>query len=252
MATAKKDQEISVLQVTRGRATFALRGTSPLICNAMSAKVQQELLLPAGRKNAVQKKTQLKHDPVQEFRDSMYYARDPESPTCVIMKSTAFKAALMGAALDLPGTNKRQIGRLCYVVGDEVPVFGIPELMMSVTRCADINRTPDVRTRAILPEWCAVVTIEFTEPLLKVESLINLMAAAGITQGIGDWRTEKGSGNYGGFEVVDLKDIKKLMAKCGADEQRAAIDNPVCYDSETEALMSWFDVEAKRRGFAVA
>ena len=71
--------------------------------------------------------------------------------------------------------------------------------MCSVTRSADINKTPDVRTRAIIPEWCLSATVQFTKPLLKENAIVNLMAAAGLTQGIDDWRQQKGSGNYGAF-----------------------------------------------------
>ncbi len=34
--------------------------------------------------------------------------------------------------------------------------------------------------------------------------------------------------------------------------QDDAIANPVPYDSETEQLLSWYQVETKRRGFKVA
>jgi len=247
----KKETEISVMEVTRGRIEFLILGNSPLICNAMSAKARQQLLLPPPRKNAAEKASTLKHNPIQEFRSSMYYARSPESPTRVVAKATAFKGALMSAALDLPGTSKAQIGRLAYVENDEIPIYGIPELMMSVTRSADMNKTPDVRTRAIMPEWAAFVTVQFTKPILKEQAIVNLMAAAGITQGIGDWRVQKGSGNYGQFELVgsDNETFKRIVAACGKDAQDKAIAEPICYDSETEELLDWFNDEVKRRGF---
>lgn len=250
MAT-KKDTEISVMEVTRGRIEFLVLGNSPLICNAMSAKARQQLLMPPPRKNAAERAASLKHNPLEEFRASMYYARDPNSPTRIVAKATAFKGALMSAALDLPGTSKAQIGRLAYVENDEIPIYGIPELMMSVTRSADMNKTPDVRTRAILPEWAAYVTVQFTKPILKEQAIVNLMAAAGITQGIGDWRVQKGSGNYGQFELTDPSNatFKRIVKDFGKDAQDKAIAEPVCYDSETEELLDWFHEEVKRRGF---
>jgi hypothetical protein len=250
MATAKAT-EISIMEVQRGRIEFMVRGESPLICNAMSAKARQQLLLPPPKKNAAEKASSLKHNPLDEFRSSMYFARDPNSPTRIVAKATAFKGALMSAALDLPGTSKSQIGRLAYVENDEVPIYGIPELLMSVTRSADMNKTPDVRTRAILPRWACFISVQFTKPILKEQAIVNLMAAAGITQGVGDWRVQKGSGNYGQFALTDPSDkaFQEIVKTGGREAQDAAIAEPICYDSETEELLAWFDVEVKRRGF---
>jgi hypothetical protein len=157
----------------------------------------------------------------------------------------------MSAALDLPGTSKTQIGRLAYVENDEVPIYGIPELLMSVTRSAGIDKTPDVRTRAILPRWACFISVQFTKPILKEQAIVNLMAAAGITQGVGDWRVQKGSGNYGQFALTDPSDkaFQEIVKTGGREAQDAAIAEPICYDSETEELLAWFDVEVKRRGF---
>lgn len=245
------DDTISIdINVTRGYLTLCLLGEAPFICNAMSEKAYHELLLPAGRKTSADKAQSLKHDPKKEFRNSVYYAREPNSPTLIVMRSTAFKKAAMGAALDIPGARKTQIGRLMYVVGDEVPIYGVPELMMAVTRSAGIDRTPDIRTRAIIPSWCAVLNIEYAQPLLNPIVIGKLFATAGITQGVGDWRVEKGSGAYGRFSVVnpDHPQVKLLMDIGDREAQLAALENPVAYDSETESLLDWYDTEITRRG----
>ncbi len=253
MPTKKVTTEISVIEVQRGRIEFLVRGNTPLICNAMSAKVKQQLLMPPKRKNAAEKATTLKHNPMVEFRDSMYRARRDLS-TEIIMPATAFKAAMMSAALDLPGTTKTQIGRLSYVERDEVNIYGIPQVMMSVTRSADINKTPDVRTRAIIPEWAAYIAVQYTKPLLHEQAIVNLLAAAGITQGIGDWRVQKGSGNYGQFSLVgtDDKDFQSIVQNGSREAQLEAIESPLFYDSESEQLFEWWKEEARTRGFEVA
>jgi hypothetical protein len=216
----------------------------------MSAKSRRQLLLPSGRKTAADRAMSLKHNPMEEFRDSIYRAKDPDAPTLVTQKSTAFKSAAKGAALDLPGAKKAQIGRLVYVVGDEVPIYGTPQLMMSVTRNSDVKKTPDIRTRAILPQWCAIITVRYVEPLLKPEVIGKLFAAAGFTQGIGDWRVEKGSGNYGTYELVAEDDprVKILMQTGNREAQVEAMENPETYDSESDQLLSWFNEEIDRRG----
>lgn len=251
MVAKKAEIEISVMQVSRGHVQFKVLGDSPLICNAMSAKVREQLLLPPAKKNAASKAATLKHDPMAEYRRSVYTSRDEESDALIVVKATAFKGAMRSAAIDLPGSNKAQIGRLAYVVGDEVQIFGVPKIMCSVTRSADINKTPDVRTRAIIENWAATIDVEFTEPILKQEAIVNLMAAAGITQGVGDWRVQKGSGNFGRFSLVGADDpaFLDIVNVGGRAAQELALLDPVAYDSETEELLSWFEVEAKRRGF---
>jgi hypothetical protein len=256
MAAPKREEsgEIVIQTVDKGVMNFCILGTSPLIMNRMSQKVWFELLAPKGKKNATEKASSLKHDPIKEFRDSPYRMSDPKASTLLAILPTAFKRAMGTAALDTPGAKKAQIGRLVYVVGEQLPVYGTPRVFMSITRSADMNRTPDVRTRAILPEWACRLSILFTKPILREQSITNLLAAAGFQAGVGDWRQEKGSGSYGSFELVaaDHPDFKRIVATQGRKAQQDALENPVAYNDETSEMLAWFDVEIKRRGFKVA
>lgn len=250
MATKKDQVEISILEVTQETIEYCVLGKTPFICNRMSEKVKNELLFPKGRKSAAEKARSMKHNPFQEFRDSPY--RLPEgAPTLIAHLATAFKKAIAGTALDIPGATKAQLSRLMWVEGEKIPLYGVPKLFMSVTRSADMNKTPDVRTRAILPEWAARVTVRYTTPMLKETVVSNLFAAAGLIQGVGDWRNEKGSGTFGQFEIVHEDDPRflRVIAEGGRQAQRDALDKPECYDMDSEELLSWFVSEADRRGF---
>ena len=158
------------------------------------------------------------------------------------------------AALDLPGTKKTQIGRLTWISGELVGIYGEPRIFSAITRNSDINRTPDVRTRCIIPKWAAIVEVSFVRPIMREQSVANLMAAAGITVGVGDFRPEKGAGNYGQFEVVDMADERfaDITSKWGRQAQKDAMDKPAFYDKNTEELLTWYDSEVRRRGFKVA
>ena len=114
-----------------------------------------------------------------------------------------------------------------------------------------MNRTPDVRTRVIVPEWAAKVSVSFVTPILREQGVANLLASAGITQGVGDWRPGKGSGTYGQFELVGENDARFVHALKygGRAAQKKAMDSPEAYDRETRELLDWFGVESKRRGF---
>lgn len=242
------EQVISdVLTVKQGYVDCYIVGTSPIILNRMSQKAYRELLMPAGRKSAVQRATTLKHVPVEEYRASAYTL--PTGPTLLAVLSTAVKGALRSAALDMPGMKKAQIGRLTYLEGEYAGIYGVPRLFMSITRSADMNKTPDVRTRAIVPEWACKVRVTFVEPLIRVQAVVNLLAAAGITIGIGDWRPEKGAGNYGQFRIVnaDDADFARIVKTGGRAAQQAALDTPVAYNAETAELLEWFDSERGAR-----
>lgn len=249
---AENANAIMVPGINTESIVVALIGESPLILNRMSQKASHELLMPKGRKNAAQRQAELKHDPLAEFQASPYTLASPESPTLLAMMSSAVKGAMMTAALDLPGTKKAQIGRLIYVEGEMIPVWGIPKVFMKITRSADMNRTPDVRTRAIVPRWAALVTVRFVRPILNETAVINLLSAGGITAGVGDWRPEKGKGSYGQFTIGNPTDADFLALCQGAGrvEQQAAMDAPEPHDAETEELLSWFDREVVISGKA--
>lgn len=252
MANAKANttaESVDILQVERGTLELCVLGTSPIILNRMSEKAKRELLMPKGRKTATEKATSLKHNPIEEYRASAYQIRAADSPTLLAVLATSFKGAMATAALDLPGAKKAQIGRLTYVNGDYVPLFGVPQLFMSVVRSADMNKTPDVRTRAIVPQWACRLSVTYIKPLMRPQAVLNLIAASGLSIGVGDWRPEKGKGNYGQFEIVSDSDPRyvSIVKAGGRTAQEAALETPVCYDDETSSLLAWFDDELSKR-----
>lgn len=251
--SAKQETSIDIIKIQNDTIKFCVLGSTPLILNRMSEKVMRELLMPKGKKTSAEKSSSLKHNPMQEFRDSPYIDENDDAPTYLQHLASAFKGAIKSAALDLPGASKSQIGRLTWVNGERISIYGIPQIFCSVTRSADINRTPDVRTRSIVPKWAAYVSVSFVTPLLREQGVANLMASAGITQGVGDWRPGKGSGTYGQFELVseDNKEFKHLLKNGGRKVQMAAMQSPDPYDRETEELLEWFREESKVRGFKV-
>lgn len=248
MVAKKKEQEVEIVEIQQDRIEFCVLGRSPLLLLKMSQKALHELLLPRGRKSAADKANSLKHEPYREFRDAPYQV--PDGPTLIAMPSVAFKKALAAVAVDIPGAAKAQISRLCHCEGQWTHIYGVPRMHMSVVRSADMNRTPDVRTRCVIPEWAAHVVMTYTRPLLTHTTIARLFAAAGVVNGVGEWRPQKGSGTYGQFDLVDPSDkrFKELIKKGGRDVQVKAMDNPLPFDDETAELYSWYTDEIHRRG----
>jgi hypothetical protein len=215
-----------------------------MIMNRMSEKARQELLLPGRKKNMAERSVTLKHNPPEEFRLSAYRTLEQGSPTRIIVPGGSFASALADAALDTPGATKAQMQRLTRVPDINVPLYGLPELFMAVVRTAGINKTPDIRTRAIFKEWAAYVHVTYVKDLLTERSITNLFAAAGFICGIGDWRGQKG-GSYGSFELVneDNKDFQRIIRTMGKSAQDKGLKEEHPYDYETEELLSWFRSE---------
>lgn len=253
MAMKKTENaEITVKEATTAEMFVYVLGTSPYIYNAMSEKTWHELLLGGHKKNAAEKASTLKHEPYVEYRNSTYQSRDPSTPTFLNVPAVSFKKAIASAALDMPGASKAQVGRLIWAEGDRAPMYGVPKIFCAMVRSSDVARTPDVRTRAIIPQWCVPIKITYLTPNLNAQTLANLFGAAGLLNGVGDWRQQKGSGSYGQFRLAGADDpqVKLLLQIGGREAQERALANPEAYDEETERLLAWFDEEVSRRGHA--
>lgn len=252
----EKDDSIIVTEVMEGRLDAVLVGRSPLLLHRMAEKAKRELLMPTGRKTSADKAANLKHNPLEEYRDSAI--RLSTGPTLLGFRSAGVKQAVASAALDMPGSvSKAKIGRLAWVPGEHLSVYGRQQLFMTVVRMADINKTPDIRTLAIVPKWVIPISVNFVEPLLNPTVILNLLVAAGLYIGIGDGRNEKGKLTYGQFEVMSVTqaqadpNVQEIFAEA-RDAQIEAMQNPKPYDEETRELLTWFETEIRTRGKKLA
>lgn len=250
MAPKTTNETLQIDALKRGRITLRMIGTTPLYYNAMSAKAKRDLLIGGVKKTAAEKR-EIKHNPEQEFRDSVY--RLPAGATLLGFPAPGVKGAMATAALETKSVTKTSVNRLIFMPEDKIKVWGRPYLKMDVVRSADMNKTPDIRTRAFLPEWCAEVDIAFVTPTLSVHAVVSLLSNAGVIVGIGDFRQEKGRGSFGTFSVhgeemdAEMTAVWKAITKMGRDVQMAALDEPECADDETRELMALLRQERIRR-----
>ena len=247
---ATKKAEAGTLQIDalkQGRVTLRLIGTTPFYFNAMSVKAKRSLLIGGGKKTAAERR-ELKHNPEEEFRDSVY--RLPDGPTLLGFPAPGVKGAMATAALETAGVTKTSVQRLIFLPEQRIKVWGVPFLKMDVVRSADMQKTPDIRTRAFLPRWCAEVQIAFVMPTLSTHSIVSLLQNAGTIVGLGDFRQEKGRGSYGTFRVIgegqDDTEWNELMAE-GREAQSAAMEYPQFADQDTIELMELLEDERAKR-----
>jgi hypothetical protein len=252
---AETQSEIKIPALQQGGATLRIIGTTPLLQNRMANKVKQVLLVGGRRKTAAERQD-IKHHPLQEFRDSAEILQSyPEGPTALGLRVTAIKGAMCSAALETAGVTKTSAQRLIFMPGDYVDLYGTPQLRMDVVRSADINKTPDVRSRAYLPQWGAEVDIRYIMPQLSQHSVGTLLANAGVLIGVGDGRQEKGKLSFGCFRVIgDEQDDEwdDLVKNHGRKQQLAALESPSYATPETKELIEFYESEiAKRSGETV-
>ena len=251
MAAPKKDAPLVIPQIRQQGATINLTGNTGLVCHRMSAKAKHQLMLGGRRKTAAQR-LEIKHHPRDEFRASMHLCKEPYTPmdtngapvgpaTHVVFPSMAVKSAMATAALVVAGIRKTDVQRLVFIPSEWIPVYGIPKLRMDIVRSADMNRTPDVRTRSYFETWGSIVSLLYSEPALSQHAIAALLANAGIVCGIGDFRQEKGKGSFGCFTAGgDLPEFD-LAA------QWDAIEFPQPANSESAELLSEYDNEVENR-----
>ena len=225
-------------------------GQTPMYFNSMGAKAWRDLLVGGGKKTAAQKKD-IKHNPEAEFRDSVY--KKDTGSTYLCFPAAGVKGAMATAALETGGITKTSVQRLIFLPESHIQIWGKPLLKMDIVRSADMNKTPDVRTRAYLPQWCAEVTVKYVVPTLSAHSIVSLLSNAGTIVGIGDFRQEKGRGSYGTFavsgaeEMGDYQEIWDEITKEDREVQKLAMEQPICADEQTAELMQYLQEERLRR-----
>ena len=248
MATSKKTNDVvTIPELKQGIMKLRMIGKTPMYFNSMSSKARRDLLVGASRKTAAEKKD-IKHNPEQEFVDSMH--TQSKGDTLLCFPAAGVKGAMATAALETAGVNKTSVNRLIFLPQDKINIWGKPYLKIDVVRSADMNRTPDMRTRAFLPHWCAEVEVHFAMPTFGGEAISTLLRNAGTFVGIGDFRQEKGRGSFGTFSVIgsgDQSDEWDAIVKEDRAVQEAARDNPECFDEDTMELMKFIEEERIRR-----
>ena len=247
-STEKEDIAVEILEIGQGEVRFNILGTSPLICHRYPFKAWQELVLPSRKENRAALEQTLKHVPIEEYRESLYRNRDPKRATMFHLPNGMFAGALTQAGVDVPGAARATLERLTRVADVSIDLYGVPQIFCAMVRNSGINRTPDVRTRPIFPQWACRVTVRYCRPQLTERNISNLMGAAGLICGIGDWRGERG-GPYGAFKVVgdDDREFLSIIKNQNRKPQASAFDQPAYFDGDTADLLTWFAKEVKRR-----
>lgn len=200
-STAKKQTGPLVLErIAYEVVEIPIVGETELIVHKWSEKAKRMMLDKQMNPGARQKKEA--KNPEEDYQSSLYQLEDGSYG----IPAAAFKAAIVGACRLFDGLPMTQAKIAIQVLGEGsqqlVPLTeGEPYMREDMVRLE--TGVADIRYRGGFPTWKAVLRIKFNSSLLTLQSLVNLVDAAG-QGGVGEWRPsapKSASGSYGTFRV---------------------------------------------------
>lgn len=190
---AKATQEVVLPKPDIRVIQVPIRGLSSLIMHKWSEKAKKMML---DKQTQAAKTGRKAKDPEEDYRESMY-----EHPGGGYgFPASAFKNAMVRAGTYTDDKMTYLRGTF-YIRGEQdmVKIDGKPQPREDMVRVG--QGTADIRYRGEFEEWSAVLEIQYNATAISADQVTNLVAVAGFSVGIGDWRPEK-DGEHGRFEVV--------------------------------------------------
>ena len=204
MATANSNI-ITIPEIKYQTILVPIVGSTSLIMHAWSVKAKRIMLeREQGKKRAKEVR-----DPQAEYEASMYRTADGGYG----FPASGFKKAMVRAGQQ-SGMKMTEVRQMVFVYGDPsadgdedlVPILGEPRMREDMVR---VSMSTDLRYRAEFPQWRALLKVKFSLSSVSADSVMALIANAGQTVGVGEWRPER-SGQHGMFEVDSSKEVQVL------------------------------------------
>lgn len=198
MTTTTDPQEagIHLQRIQRATIVVPIIGTAPLITHRFDEKAKGMMLAAQQTKTRAKKEPK---DPHADYERSMYRFADGGHG----FPAVAFKSAMVDSARMYEGVKMTELRVVLHVVGEGpdqlVRIDGDVRPREDTVRVG--MGTADLRYRAEYWPWSANITVAFVPSMISMESVVNIVDAAGIG-GIGEWRPGKAkTGSFGTFQV---------------------------------------------------
>jgi len=208
---AVTDQTVTISAPRISTATFACRGTAPLMVHSFSQKSTEAMRAAqeAGSQSK-SKKTRAPKDFTEAFQSARYRSAEGDWDG---VNAAAFRCAMISACR-LVGF-KMTLAKLSFwVLADGIDrsktvplvrIFGA-EPAMDVRPARNSNGGMDLRARPIWHEWSCNVRVQWDLDQFSLADITNLLMRVGMQVGIGEGRPDSrmsaGLG-YGTFSVVE-------------------------------------------------
>lgn len=215
-----RDRVITVPPMRTEIFQVGVAGIEPLILHAWSKKTTRQILIEhtglSESTNVKKKAEREEKDPFDDFLGTLY--ADHEG--YLGFPTRGFKAALVAACRFVPKVSMTDLLPAVHVHGHGalVPIWGQPVNRLDPVKIGPYNdRTVDLRFRAEIPNWMAVLTIRHDPDVIKADQILHLIQRAGMI-GVGEWRPDRGNNN-GLFELVsggeaEIERLKQELGRC--------------------------------------
>lgn len=151
--------------------------------------------------NGTKGRKKIVYNPDEEAEKAAYRNDDGK----LFAPSRWFKAAMIKAATDFKMSGKKTYKEYIKsgVFIDESEIILDQQEYVVDASPVNVNRSKIMRWRPRFDEWSCGFTLSIIDDMLNVETLHEILEAAGKYKGIGDWRPE-----FGRFEVEGFKSVK--------------------------------------------
>jgi len=201
---AKKESSEIIIKPLRLETVFVpIEGETELITHRWSEKARRMMLEKQMKKAASPKEAK---DPEEDYESSIYRFEDGS----IGFPAGAFKASIIRVCRKEDGL-PMTLAKISIRVNGEngkdgvplVKITGEPRMREDMVRLE--TGVADIRFRAGFPKWSANLSVTYNAGILSLEQVINLINAAGMLSGVGEWRPSSpktASGSNGCFHVV--------------------------------------------------
>lgn len=178
-----------------------IKGTSPLIVSKFSEKAKKQILDKQMKKAAKKKESR---KPEKEFEAAKYLTSDGKDG----FPALCVKLAMVDSARFVDGVPATVLRGTVFVVPDDMETGLVYiksrkcKMVEDVVRLQGMGRPADLRFRPYYYDWSMKLSIKYDKDILSREQVMNLLARAGVSNGLGEWRPER-NGQFGMFEVSD-------------------------------------------------
>jgi hypothetical protein len=205
------EKRVRVLRPIIQRMVVPIRSMPdcPLVMQKFSEKAKRMMADKQQHKATGPRKAK---DPKEHYYGSMHVlpGADPTEPKPRLgFPASGFRRAMIQAA---PQVNLKRplVQGAVFVIASENDGL-IPLQYKKIRMREDVKRNEsgvaDIRYRPEISDWTANVMVEYDESLLSAEQVVNLMARAGFSVGIGEERPGRG-GEWGRWEVLEVAEVE--------------------------------------------
>lgn len=207
-AKEEKRSKVTVLRPRNRTIIVPIKSIDgvPLVINKFSEKAKQ--MMGDKQQGKVVGPRQPKV-PVECYQNAMHLmpgGKSTDDHPDIGFPAGGFRKAMICAAPQV-GMKRPQVTGSVFIIGtDRSTLVRIEydEIRMREDTVRNESGVADLRYRPEIPAWTANLTVQFDESLITTEQVLNLLARAGYSVGIGEARPEK-KGDWGRFELDEAK-----------------------------------------------